>query len=249
MSAVVEQRMINLPFLDDTVPALILSNGQTYFPVYKVCQALGIHSDRHIRHWKNLALWFLARKLPFRTERQGKRQVWCLPNSSVPFLYGLFDWHSVSPERRLQLNRACQEQARLVDLAYREMQWRYRTMRHALFTFLTNFTDIDALLEQYADIYSSMLANASSLTLVALIERGRSLFQVAIDHARKMIRDQEEIPIIDTFRIDADNTVIECSSMPLLPIVTQNDYEYFSSLTGQLTVWMRELQTFWRERE
>ena len=151
MSPVVEQQMITLPFLDDEVPALILSDGKIYLPVYKVCHALGIRADRHIRHWKNLVLWITAQKLPFRTERQGKRQVWCLPISQVPFLYGLFDWQLVSPERRLQLKRACKEQARLTDVAYQEMQWRYRTMRKALFTFLINSMNSYTLLQRYTD--------------------------------------------------------------------------------------------------
>ncbi len=75
MSTVVEQRIITLPFLEHEVPGLILSNGKIYLSVHKVCHVLGIHADRHIRRWKNLALWIMARKLPFYTERHGKRQV------------------------------------------------------------------------------------------------------------------------------------------------------------------------------
>jgi hypothetical protein len=102
----------------------MLADRKSYMPIYKVCQALSIRADRHIRHWKNLALWVTARKLPFRTERQGKRQVWCLPISHVPLLSGLFDWQLVSPEQRLQLKKACEELARLADSAHQEMQWR-----------------------------------------------------------------------------------------------------------------------------
>src|SRR5205823_8482280 len=115
-----KQRTVTLPFLDDEAPALYLADGRLYIPFYKVCQALGICADRHIRHWQKLALWITARKLPFRTGRRGKRMVWCLLISHVPFLYGLFDWHLVSPERQLQLRRACEIQARLADLAYQE---------------------------------------------------------------------------------------------------------------------------------
>ncbi len=91
MNVVIEQRTITLPFLDDEVPVLSLEDGRLFVPVYKVCQALGIRADKHIRHWKNLALWITAQKLPFLTERRGKRLVWCLLISHVPFLYGLFD--------------------------------------------------------------------------------------------------------------------------------------------------------------
>ena len=249
MSIVVEQRLITLPFLNDKVPALILSDGKTYLPVYKICHALGIHANRHIRRWKNLALWILARKLPFCTERQGKRQVWCLPISSVPFLYGLFDSNWVSPERRLQLNRACQEQARLADLAYREMQWRYRAMRQALFTFLVKSENSYARLQQYTDALSSAANTACTLQLTSLLEEGCFLFRNTIEQARNIIRDQEQLPMIDLYSVDAENTVIDTFSMPLLPIVPQEEYDRFFSYVHQLTVWGQEIAAMMSNRE
>ncbi len=246
---VIEQRTVTLPFLDDEAPALSLMDGGLYIPVYKVCQALGIRADKHIRHWQTVVLWIKARKLPFQTERQGKRLVWCLPISQVPFLYGLFDWQLVSPERRLQLCRASEEQAKLADLAYQEMQQRYKAMRQALFNFLTTFADIDTLLQQYADVLSPTLDDESSLALSALIDCGRSLFNKVTVHARKMLHDQGTLPIIDSIKIDADNNVIDTFSMPLLPIVPHEDSEHFFALMGQLTAWRQELQAFWSERE
>lgn len=162
-------------------------------------------------------LWVTARKLLFQTEKQGMRLVWCLLISEVPFLYSLFNWKLVSPERRLQLRRATEEQMKLADLAYQEMQQRYKAMRQALFTFLTTFADIDALLQQYADILAPTLDNESSLTFSALIDSGRSLFQKATAHARKMLQDQGVLPIVDAVKIDADNNIIDTFSMPLLP--------------------------------
>src|SRR5258706_8444491 len=204
---VIEQLTVTLPFLDDEVPALSLADGRLYIPVCAVCHALGIHANMHIRRWQRLALWITARKLPLHTEKRGKRLVWCLPISQVPFLYGLFDWQLVSPERRLQLCRASEEQAKLVDLAYQEMQQRYKAMRKALFAFLTSFADIDVLLQHYALVLSPTLDNKSSLTLVAIIERGRFLFKDATAHARKMLHDQGELPVIDALTIDTDNKV------------------------------------------
>jgi hypothetical protein len=245
---VIAQTTVILPFLDDEVPALYLADGRLYIPVCAVCRALGIHADTHIRRWRTLVLWITARKLPFQTEKRGKRLVWCLLISEVPFLYGLFDWKLVSPERRLQLLRASKEQAKLADLAYQEMQQRYKAMRQALFTFLTAFADIDALLQQYAAVLSPTLDDESSLVLVALVDRGRSLFQKATTHARKMLHDQGTLPIVDAFKIDADNNVIDTFSMPLLPIVPHEDSELFFALMGQLAVWRKELQAFWNER-
>jgi hypothetical protein len=245
---VIEQITVTLPFLDDEVPALYLADGRLYIPVCVVCQALGINADTHIRRWRKLVLWITARKLPFLTEKRGKRLVWCLLISQVPFVYGLFDWELVSPERHLQLRQASKEHMKLADLAYREMQQCYKAMRQTLFKFLTNFADIDVLLQQYTDVLSPTLDDVSSFSLSTLIESGLSLFQEASAHARKMLHDQGELPIIDAFKIDIDNNVIDTFSMPLLPIVPDEDSKYFFALMGQLTAWKQELQVFWDER-
>lgn len=144
---VVEQTTVTLPFLDEEVPALNMADGRVYIPVYAVCQALGICADTHIRRWRRLMLWSTARKLPFQKEKRGKRFVWCLLISEVPFLYSLFNWKLVSPERGLQLNQASKEQMKMADLAYQEMQQRYKSMRQILFTFLTHFANFDVLLQ------------------------------------------------------------------------------------------------------
>ena len=245
---VVKQTTITLPFLDDEVPALYLANGRQYVPVCAVCHALGIRADSHIRRWRRLVLWNTAQKLPLQTEKRGKRLVWCLLISQVPFLYSLFNWRLVSTERRLQLRLATEEQVKLADLAYQEMQQRYKAMRQTLFTFLTNFAEIDALLQQYVHVLSSSLDNESSLTLAALIESGRSLFQSATVHARKMLHDQGALPIVEAVKIDAHNNVIDTFSMPLLPIVPRDDSEHFFTLMDQLTVWSQDLEAFWSER-
>jgi len=245
---VIAQKMIHLPFLSDEVPALYIADGKPYIPVFAVCHALGIRADMHIRRWRRLALWVTARKLPFLTEKRGKRLVWCLLISEVPFLYGLFDWKLVSPERRLQLHRATEEQTKLADLAYQTMQQRYRAMRQALFTFLTTCADIDALLQRYTAAMLPTLDDESALALATLLDRGRSLFQEATAHARKMVHDQGALPIVDAVKIDAHNNVIDTFSMPLLPILSHEDSEHFFALMGQVTAWMQEERAFWAER-
>jgi hypothetical protein len=245
---VVAQKMIPLPFLDDEVPALYLADGRPYIPVFAVCHALGIRADMHIRRWRHLVLWFSARKLPFLTEKRGKRLVWCLLISEVPFLYSLFDWKLVTPSRRLQLRRATEEQVKLANLAYQTMQYRYRTMRQALFTFLTACADIDAFLQRYAATMLSALDDESALALAALLGRGRSLFQEATVHARKMLHEQGTLPVVDAVKIDAQNNVIDTFSLPLLPLVSQEDSEHFFALMGQVMAWLQEERAFWAER-
>jgi hypothetical protein len=246
---VLTQTTITLPFLDDQVPALCLEDGRPYIPVFAVCHALGIRADIHIRRWKHLVLWTTARKLPFQTVRRGRCLVWCLLISEVPFLYGLFDWKLVAPERRLQLERATEAQVQLSNLAYQEMQQHYRAMRQALFTFLSACADIDSLLERYTRVMLPALDADAAHTLAVLLDRGRSLFREATAHARKMVYEQGALPVVDAVKIDVDHNVVDTFSMPLLPIVPREDSVRFFALLEQVTSWMREEQAFWSERE
>lgn len=246
--AVIEQTTVALPFLDEEVTALFMADGRIYIPVCEVCRALSIRADKHIRHWQKLVLWITARKLPLHTEKRGRRLVWCLLISHVPFLYSLFDWQLVSLQQRIRLYWATEEQAKLANMAYQEMQQQYEAMRQALFTFLINVADIDMFLQQYTDVLSPTLDDESSLALASIIGSGRSLFQKAISHARKMLYDQEMLPIIDTFQIDANNEVTDTFSMPLLPIVPREDIELFFAFMRQLIAWKQELQAFSSER-
>jgi hypothetical protein len=241
---VVAQRVISLPFLSDEVPALYLADGRPSIPVFAVCHALGIRADTHIQRWRHLALWVTARKLPLLTEKRGKRLVWCLLISQVPFLYSLFDWKLVSPERRLQLRQASKEQVKLANLAYQEMQQRYKAMRQVLFTFLTTFADIDTFLQRYADVLSLMFDDESSLALTALIDHGRSLFHKAAAHARKMLHDQGELPIVDAIKVNAVGEVVETFSFPLFPLVSDQDSEQFFIYIRQLAQWYRDFAEF-----
>lgn len=246
--AVIEQTTVALPFLLDEVPALWLADGRLYIPVYAVCHAIGILADIHIRRWQRLVVWINARKLSLRSEKLGKRLVWCLPIAEVPFLYGLFDWQLVSPARRLQLYHATLEQVERSNLVYQVMQQEYKATRQKLFTFLTNFADIDTLLRRYVEILSPTLDEESALLLASFIDYGRSLFQKTTTQAQKMIRYQDMLPIIDTFKIDASNRVIDSFSMPLLPIVPLEDEELFNICMKQLVTWKWELQAFWSEQ-
>src|SRR4051794_919188 len=99
------------------------------------------------------------------------------------------------------------------------MQQRYRATRQALFTFLSACADIDALLERYTNAVLPTLDDESALTLAAVLDQRRSLFQDATAPARKMIYEQGALPVVDAIKIDARNHFIDIFSMPLLPIV------------------------------
>jgi len=242
---IIMQTTVTLPFLDDEVPALYLADGRPYIPVCAVCHALGISPASSIRRWRNLALWVTARKLPFQTIKQGKRLVWCLLISQVPFLYSLFDWKLVAPERQAQLRQATEAQIQLANRAYQEMQQRYKATRQFLFQFMTECADIERFFQRSVEIASSQLDGQAFLDLEALIERGRWLYRDAAAHARKMLREQGELPIIDAVMVDANYTAVETFSMPLLPIVAEEDSRRFVEYRRQLAAWHVELAAFW----
>ena len=244
--AVMMQTTITLPFLDDEVPALYLADGRPYIPVFAVCHALGIPPASSIRRWQNLALWVTARKLPFQTKKQGKRLVWCLLISQVPFLYSLFDWKLVAPERQAQLRQATEVQIQLSNQAYQEMQQRYKATRQLLFQFMTECADIERFFQRSVQIASMQLDGQTALAFETLIERGRGLYRDAAAHARKMLQDQGELPIVDAVRVDANHTVVDTFSMPLLPIVPEEDSTGFVEYRCQLAAWHVELAALWR---
>ncbi len=247
--AVVTQTTVTLPFLDDEVPALYLADGRPYIPVFTVCHALGITPANSIRRWRNLALWITARKLPFQTKKQGKRLVWCLLISQVPFLYGLFDWKLVSPERQSRLRQATEAQIQLANRAYQAMQQRYKTTRQLLFHFMTESADIERFFQRSMETASTRLDGQASLAFQALIERGRGLYRDAAAQVRKMLQDQGELPIMDAVRVDANHTVVKTFSMPLLPIVAEEDSTSFVEFMCQLAAWHVELAAFWRHAQ
>jgi len=241
------QTTVTLPFLDDEVPALYLADGRPYIPVFAVCHALGIPPASSIRRWRNLALWVTARKLPFQTRKQGKRLVWCLLISQVPFLYSLFDWKLVAPERRSQLRQATEAQVELANQAYQEMQQRYKATRQLLFQFMTECADIERLFQRSREAASIQLDEQAALAFEALIEQGRELYHDAAAHARKMLKEQGELPIVDAVWLDATDTVVETFSMPLLPIVPKEDSTLFGEFMYRLAAWYVELAAFWRQ--
>lgn len=244
---VMRQSTVTLPFLDDEVPALYLADGRPYIPVFAVCHALGIAPASSIRRWRNLALWATARKLPFQTKGQGKRLVWCLLISQVPFLYSLFDWKLVAQERQAQLRQATEAHIQLAHRAYQDMQQRYKAMRQLLFQFMTECADIERFFQRSSEAASIQLDGPASLAFEALIERGRGLYRDAEAHARKMLREQGEVPVIDAVRVDATGSVVDTFSMPLLPIVPQEDSTRFGELMRQLAAWHVEFAAFWRQ--
>lgn len=60
-----------------------------------------------------------------------------------------------------------------------------------------------------------------------------------------MLQEQGELPIVDAVRVDATHTVVETFSMPLLPIVPEEDTTRFLEYRRQLAAWYVELAAVW----
>jgi hypothetical protein len=246
---VIAQTTVTLPYLDDQVPALYLSDGRPYIPIFVVCKIFGIRADTHIQRWRKLLLWETARKLPFQTEKQGKRLVWCLLISEVPFLYHMFSWKHLSPERQAQLHQAARAGMKLAWSVYQEMQQRYKMTRQTLFSLLAECSDINEKLDRQLETQLSSLDQEVQGIFIALVERGRAVHHQVADHARHMLHEQNSLPILDGVMLDAENTVIDTFSLPLLPLVPHEERELLINLLHQLAVWHQEMAVFWREQQ
>ena len=63
---------MKLPYFNEDVPVLYLSDGTPYIPVVVLCQILGLRSDSCIRRWRKLLLWSSARQATFRRLKNGE---------------------------------------------------------------------------------------------------------------------------------------------------------------------------------
>jgi len=129
----VRQTKMKLPYFNEDVPVLYLSDGTPYIPVVVLCQILGLRSDTYIRQWRKLLLWSSARKLPLENEKWGKRIVWCLPFGALPIWFCSFNLKALVPERRKQLLNSIDEFIKLPNRIYLEMLTHYRQVRRFLF--------------------------------------------------------------------------------------------------------------------
>src|SRR6266581_3332899 len=240
----VQQGSMILPYFNDEVTVLYLADGTGYIPVVALCRMLGLSPETHIPRWRRLFLWEHARKLPLRTEKRGMRMVWCLHLGALLFWCSSFNWSLVSPERRIQLREATDAGLKHLEQAHQEMLTRYRQTRHLLFRFLTNYADAQTQLQQVAARMHRRLDVASSATLDSLLAQGNALIEEATTHARAMPQDQASIPIMDVVTIDTDGYTTEAGSLPLFPVIPEQDCEQFFAQIDRLTHWYGDFVLF-----
>ncbi len=244
---VVRQIMMTLPHFDYEVPVLYVTGGEAYVPMIALCEMLGLHVETHVQRWRKLLLAEEVRKLPVRIHGRRKRPLWCVNMEVMPFLYSDFDWALVSPERRVRLRRAAQEWLERLGQAHRTMQDRYKETRAALFSILTTHADDEATLKDYAQRLHVFLDDDSCTRLDQLIAHGCVLIQQATTHARAMLHDQIDNPVIDAFTIDPYGNVVEARSLPLLPVMPEKDNEQLLESMTQLVQWYEDFAAFLEE--
>jgi hypothetical protein len=239
------QKTMTLPYFDYEVPVLYLQDESSYIPVIELCKMLGLRADIHIPRWRKLVLWTDARKLPYQTSHRGRRIVWCLPGGALLFWFSCFNWSHVLPERRVQLQQATDEGTEVLAQAHEKMMTRYKSIRQQLFAFLTACADIETTLPQFAASLQSYLDDFDDgIAWEDLISQGKALISEATTHARSMLRDQAEIPVVDAMKINSAGEVVEELALPLFPIVHKEDAARFFEQLQQISLWHQHMMDF-----
>jgi hypothetical protein len=236
----IQQTTLMLPYFDEEVPALYLSDGTAYLPVRALCRLLGLRAETHIPRWRKLFLWENARMLPLQTAR-GQRTVWCLHMGALPFWCACFNWSLVSAERREQLRQATDAWQEDVAQAHRLLLERYRSLRRVLFAFLKGYSDAETWLDRWALPFTCSLDVAASLHLEQLLLQGKALIREATVQARKMVQEQAMAPVVDLIALDADGAGTEIGTLPLFPVVPREDCEQFLVSMRRLVQWHQEM--------
>jgi hypothetical protein len=243
---VLRQETITLLHFEYEVPALYVADGEApYIPVTALSRMLGIRYDTRIARWRTLLLWEDARKLPLRSEKSGRRVVWCLPIGAVSFLFSCFDWKYVNLECRQHMRQMIDECVAALDRAHKEMAANYTYIRRSLFEFLTVYADFEPQLARFALCLHIILADsAASKQLETLLGQGRALIDEATAHARGMLLNLVKGPVVDVVSMRPDGEVIEEFALPFYTVVPREDNARFFAYLRRLTKWDQDLTTF-----
>jgi hypothetical protein len=242
---VTHQSTLHLPYFNEEVPVLHVTDGTSYVPVIKLCNMLGLPGKKHIPKWRKLFLWIHARKLLFQTATGRKQRVWCLHTGAIPLWCACFDWSLVSPERQEQLHQIIEASSETLGQAYQAMLSRYKQMRSFLFEFLTAYKDMETKLSRLAARLHLMLDYFDAcIQLEELIAQGKAIIQQAVNHARQMIKDQTTNPVIDAVKITHDGQIIEELTLPLFPVFLEEDFTQFFDYLRQLVQWHQQFMAF-----
>lgn len=244
LEQVVQQATLTLPHFHYEMPVLYPADGGAYIPVVEFCKMLGLRSEIHIPRWRRRMVWCHARKLPWRAPTGRTRIVWCLHLGALPFLCACFNWSLVTPARREQLRQATDDWLIDVAQAQRVLLDRYRSLRRSLFAFLEAYSDAETWLDHWALHLSATLDAASSRQVEALLSQGKILIGQVTAQARKTVQEQAMAPIVDIVKLDPNGVVTEIDTLPLFPVVPDEDREQFFASVRMLAQWHRTMAAF-----
>jgi hypothetical protein len=241
----IRQTTMILPYFNYEIPVLLLRDEHPYIPVVELCKMLGLRADAHLPRWRTLLFWQDARKLPYNTPQRGRRVVWCLPGGALLFWYSCFDWSLVSPERQAQLRQATDEGMEVLARAHQEMLNQYQRVRHDLFEFVTAYAETETTFPRFAAAMHLYLNDFEAcIAWEDLISQVQACIGEALAHARKMLQEQAEIPVVDAVKVNPAGEAIEEMALPLFPIVSKKDVACFYEHLRQLAQWSRQLMDF-----
>lgn len=245
----IRQVMVPLPYFQDRVPMLYVRDGTPYVPVVVLCRLLGLSMKTYLPRWRKMLFWTCARKLPLQTGTRGKRHAWCLHIGALPFWYSTLNSECVFPERREQLRQATNELASFPEIVYREKLHQYQNLRRFLFHFLTTYTDVTPFFDQLVLQVAPFLDEENQTWLKELLAQGQEMITEALIIARKILHEQETLPIIETYQVDHYGTIIETCPLPLLPIILPENQIHLFECLALLREWHQDLHTFLREQK
>lgn len=241
----IRQTTTTLSYFNYEIPVLYVDDDAAYIPIVELCKMLGLCADNHIPKWRRLFLWENARKLPYQTPKSGRRSVWCLQAGALLFWFSCFNWSLVLPERRIQLEQATSEGMKVLDQTYWNMQERYKAFRRELFTFITAYSNIESTLPRFsASLHVCLDDFDVCIKWEDIVSQGKNIIDMALKHARSQLLDQANVPVIDAMRINMNGEMIEEFSLPLLPIVQEENIIQFFENLQKVANWYQQMTNF-----
>ena len=134
---------------------------------------------------------------------------------------------------------------KIIAHAHQNMLTQYQSIRHHLFAFLTSYADIETTLPRFSvSLHVYLNDFAACIAWEDLISQGKALIAEATTHARRMLQEQEAIPVVDAVKINARGEVVEELALPLFPIVQKEDAVCFIENLEKISQWYQQMRDF-----
>lgn len=245
---VIRQATIRLPYFEEDLPGLWTSDGVCYVPMIAVCALLGLNPKVYRRRWRGMLLGQDARKLPYQSSAGYRRVVWCLSFPMTLLACCQVYERQVYPEKRDQLDRLTQEVSDVLAQQHQGMVEVYHRMRRVLFAFLTQVDGEEERMHARVQEVVTSLTEEDRPLLKQLETRGYALLTEAVRCAKVVLAWQADTPIVDLIALGPDGMGQLEESMPLLPVMREEDCVSFFDAYDAYDAWSKEWHTFFTVR-